>query len=118
MQIGFGCVAQHWIHGYASKRKGKIPKVIEEYQQVVIPVLKRYFDEDVLPNADPRPTVFVRDVVTNKISIARDGTNVQELDPGMTKNRLFFNYAFKNGWRVSYNQTTRNYTIQKRNDRG
>ena len=93
------------VHG----NKGKTPANVKQFQQEVIPILEKIFEDHILPNGGPRPTLFVRDVVTDQVGI-RDGNGVQELDPGMTKNRLFAQYAWNNGWLVKFDALKKTIT--------
>ena len=71
--------------------KGILPKVHVEYKTEVLPHLKLFFENEILKNCGPRPTVMVKNLVDNgtskdlaeKVVVTkeRDGREILELDP-------------------------------------
>ena len=108
--------------------KGVLPKVHVKYETEVVPHLKLFFENDILKNCGPRPTVMVKTLVdigtsedlAEKVVVTkeRDGREILELHPGFSKNRLYSSYGWENGWKVQYNKATKNYKLLERDDDG
>ena len=58
------------------------------FVETILPRLRSFFEEELLPFAGPRPTRYCRDMIRNVI-IERDVANVMELDPDMSKRKIY-----------------------------
>ena len=95
------------VHGNA----GKLSKQSLDHRDNVVPLLKDFFLNDILPLAGPRPTRWTRDAVT-KTTEVRDSDGIEELDPGWSKRRLYGNFAWKQGWKIR--ATSKGSTVKER----
>ena len=71
------------------------------FVETILPHLQSFFADEVLSLAGPRPTRYCRDTVRN-IIIERDVANVMELDPGISKRRIYARYGYVNGYKIVY----------------
>ena len=71
------------------------------FVETILPRLRSFFEEEILPFAGSRPTRYCRDLIRNVI-IERDVANVMELDPGMSKRKLYARYGYVNGYLIVY----------------
>jgi hypothetical protein len=93
---------------------GKLSKQTLDHRNNVVPLIKDFFVNDILPLAGPRPTRWTRDAVTKTIQV-RDTADIEELDPGWSKRRLYGNFAWKLGWKIR--ATSKGTTVkEKRTD--
>ena len=73
------------IHGLT----GRVDSVSVKFQENVIPSLRHFFKNEIVPLAGARPTQYTRNVVT-QTTIERDANNnILELDPGVFKTGLY-----------------------------
>ena len=61
---------------------------IDLFIETILPRLRSFFADKVLPLAGHRTTCYCRDTVRN-IIIDRDVAGVEKLDSGMSKNNLY-----------------------------
>ena len=94
------------IHGLT----GGITPLTVKFEENVLPSLRHFFKNEIVPLAGARPTRYTRCAVT-MTTIERDATtDILELDPGVTKRGLYKDYAYFHGWKI---QTTAKGTVIK-----
>ena len=86
------------IHGLT----GGITPMSVKFQENVLPSLRHFFKNEIVPLAGAQPTQYTQDAVT-QTTIERDATDILELDPGVSKRGLYKEYAYFHGWKI---QTT------------
>ena len=69
------------------------------FVETILPHLCSFFEEEVLPFTGARPTRYCRDMIRNVI-IKRNVANVMELDPGMSKRKIYTRYGHVNGYKI------------------
>ena len=86
------------IHGLT----GRVDSKSVQFQDNILPPLRHFFKNEIVPLAGARPTRYTRDAVTQTV-IERDAKDILELDPGVSKRGLYKEYAYFHGWKI---QTT------------
>ena len=73
------------IHGLT----GAITPMSVQFEENVVPSLRHFFKNEIVPLAGARPTRYTRDAVT-MTTIERDATpDILELDPGVSKRGIY-----------------------------